>query len=176
MIQTSFFPDLASFETLLRTQAVPMRRAAMAQLRSPSEVDDVLQDMWLAAYRAWPSYRGEGAPTAWLRTILRRQIIDHRRRRRPTTDLSTATELAAGGPSAEAVIAARQSLARLSTNSGQLRGRDRMLLERCLVDGSSPTTVARDLGASPVTICGRARPAPRAAGGCRLDPTGPRRS
>jgi len=154
MISTSSFPppDLAGFETLLRAQSAPLRRAAMAQLRSAAEADDVLQDTWLAAYRAWPTFRHEGAPEAWLRTILRRQIIDRRRRQRPTTELSRLAELEGNDPSAESVIDARNALERLRANSDDLRGRDRMLLERCLVAGSSPTSIARDIGASPVTI------------------------
>jgi RNA polymerase sigma-70 factor, ECF subfamily len=40
---------------------------------------DVTQDVFLAAYQSWESYRGDGPLLSWLRGIARRKVADHLR-------------------------------------------------------------------------------------------------
>ena len=42
---------------------------------------DVTQEVFLAAVRAWDSYRGTGSRLTWLRAIARRKVVDHYRAR-----------------------------------------------------------------------------------------------
>lgn len=46
----------------------------------PEEARDLVQDVWLAALRAWPAYRGECPVWDWLRAIAYRMAQDRARR------------------------------------------------------------------------------------------------
>jgi len=52
----------------------------------PADADDVFQETFLAALRAWPRVRDDGRLDRWALTIASRKAIDHHRRgaRRPT--------------------------------------------------------------------------------------------
>jgi RNA polymerase sigma factor (sigma-70 family) len=60
----------------------PVTRAYCRSYRlSEDQVDDVIHDTFLAAYRNLPKYRRQTKFSSWLRTIARRQIFDQKRRR-----------------------------------------------------------------------------------------------
>lgn len=63
-----------------------------------AHVEDVAQEAFLHAIRAFPSYdvEGRGRPAIWLLTIARNLIIDHRKRRRETLQGTAPTD---DGPS-----------------------------------------------------------------------------
>ena len=61
---------------------------------------DVTQEVFLAAWQAWGSYRGDGAVLSWLRGIARRKVADHLRvkiRQRPTAETESLADPAAAG-------------------------------------------------------------------------------
>jgi len=41
------------------------------------EAKDLTQEVFLAALKAWGTYRGDASPLTWLRSIARRKIADH---------------------------------------------------------------------------------------------------
>ncbi len=55
-------------------------RYALSQTRDPSVAEDLVQETFLAALRSLASFRGDASLLTWLVSILRRKIIDHRRR------------------------------------------------------------------------------------------------
>ena len=57
-------------------------------LVNPADLEDVVQDTFVRAYRALPRYRGDACGRAWLLTIARRAAADATRRvvRRRRTD------------------------------------------------------------------------------------------
>jgi RNA polymerase sigma factor (sigma-70 family) len=60
------------------------------------DADDVYQETWLAALRAYPRLRAGSDLRAWVFTIAQRKAIDHvRRRRRQPVAVATGEELAA---------------------------------------------------------------------------------
>lgn len=61
---------------------------------------DLTQEVFLAAFKAWKSYRGDAAPLQWLRMIARNKVADYYRRSRPTVsveDVSLPAEAPADG-------------------------------------------------------------------------------
>src|SRR5690242_7095778 len=61
-----------------------------------SDVDDICQDVWLAARAALPRFEQRCAPPVWLRVLARNKIVDLWRRRpaaRTTFDSSMSAEL-----------------------------------------------------------------------------------
>lgn len=55
-------------------------RYALSLTRNPSKADDLVQDTFLNAYRAWHQYVAGSACRAWLFTICRNQFLRTRRR------------------------------------------------------------------------------------------------
>lgn len=47
-----------------------------------SDAEDLVQDVFMQAFRRWPTYRGEGDPAAWLYAIARRAALRRIGRRR----------------------------------------------------------------------------------------------
>ncbi len=41
---------------------------------------DLTQDVFLAAFKSWKSYRGDGSALSWLRSIARNKVADHFRK------------------------------------------------------------------------------------------------
>ncbi len=55
---------------------------------------DLTQDVFLAAWQGWSSYRGDGTALSWLRGIARRKVADHLRVRVGRRDSAEAERLA----------------------------------------------------------------------------------
>src|SRR5215469_6723814 len=92
--------------------------AVLAYLRhltgDREEAEELLQDTFVAAWRAGAGFAGRASARAWLCGIARRRARDGRRRRRPP---APAGEALAGLPAAgdgEAVVLARLELDRLA--------------------------------------------------------------
>ena len=79
-----------------RWQDVAARlRPFVARRVAPSEVDDVLQDVFVRAQRGLPTLKDSDSFTAWLFQIARRSVADHTRTRarHPLPDAEPSDEL-----------------------------------------------------------------------------------
>ena len=94
-----------------------------------------------AAFATFACYRIAGAMRDELRARRAREFCDLR-------DLDEADEPADPAPSADAALAARDVLASLSRALESLPDRERVLIERCYLDGVALSTVAAELGVS----------------------------
>src|SRR5690349_18452425 len=72
-------PDLVAFEQLVAEYQDRVYGIALRITGSPSEAEDVMQDAFLDAFRAWPAFRGEAAPTTWLYRIAVNAALKRRR-------------------------------------------------------------------------------------------------
>ena len=68
------------FVVQLRQADDRMRALAYSVLGSAQHMDDVLQDAYLKAYRAYGGFRGESSFATWLGSIVYRCCIDHGRK------------------------------------------------------------------------------------------------
>lgn len=57
----------------------------VCRLANPAEADDLSQEVFIAAYRALPSFRGDSAFGTWIYRIAVHVCSHHLRRRRPET-------------------------------------------------------------------------------------------
>jgi RNA polymerase sigma-70 factor (ECF subfamily) len=73
--------DLALFEVLMRRHNQRLFRAVRSILRDDSDVEDVLQDAYLAAYRNLGEFERRAAFSTWLTRIAMNRALDRRRRR-----------------------------------------------------------------------------------------------
>lgn len=74
--------DRALFEILMRRHNQRLFRAARGILGDDSEAEDVLQEAWVRAFHALPSFRGEAAVSTWLTRIAAHEALVRARRRR----------------------------------------------------------------------------------------------
>jgi DNA-directed RNA polymerase specialized sigma24 family protein len=56
----------ATYQKLLRQYAAPLQRLAHAYARSPTEQEDLFQEIALALWTALPGFRGDASERTWL--------------------------------------------------------------------------------------------------------------
>jgi RNA polymerase sigma factor (sigma-70 family) len=97
---------LPPFQTLLDAHARDVHRFLIATVGS-IEADDVYQETWLAALRAYPRLTDAANLKGWLFTIAHRKAIDHvRARARRATPVAEPADLPeAGGAGSEGAAA-----------------------------------------------------------------------
>jgi len=71
--------DAVPFERFLAEHQVVVMRYLSAAV-GPSDADDVFQETFLAALRAWPTATDDGRLDRWILRIASRKAIDHHRR------------------------------------------------------------------------------------------------
>jgi RNA polymerase sigma-70 factor (ECF subfamily) len=129
-----------------------------------TSVDDVCQEVWLAAREAWPRYRGECTPRVWLRVLARNKVIDVWRRRPDAVTLSSsladAPEVAktfgvkaATTPSRK--LARAEASRDLARALATLDADDREMLALRFLDGLKPAEIALVVGVRANTVSQR---------------------
>lgn len=116
-----------AFSQLVTMTRGPVYRLALAITGNAADAEDVLQETYLAAYRAAATFRGESSTRPWLLTIARHQAWRVRKRR------ATAGE-AAPIEDAENLESLGVAAGWGSANPEQIatRAQDREILERAL--------------------------------------------
>lgn len=71
--------DVAAFEELYRQHATRLYSLAYRMLGGASEAEDLLQEVFLLAYRKLRNFRGESALATWLYRLAMNQCLDHLR-------------------------------------------------------------------------------------------------
>ncbi|HEY1567123.1 MAG TPA: RNA polymerase sigma factor [Solirubrobacteraceae bacterium] len=88
---------LPPFQNLLDAHDRDVHRFLIASV-GPIDADDVYQETWLAALRAYPQLAGASNLKGWLFTIAHRKAIDHvRARARRATPVAEPADLSEGG-------------------------------------------------------------------------------
>ena len=72
-----------AFEVIVREYDERLRAFSYGLLRDRDAMDDVLQEVYLKAYRSLPSFRGESRLSTWLLRITYTTAISHLRSARP---------------------------------------------------------------------------------------------
>ena len=73
--------DLAAFEEIYRQHAGRLYSLACRMLGNPSDAEDLLQEIFLAAHRKLDSFRGDSALGTWLYRLAMNQCLDYLRSR-----------------------------------------------------------------------------------------------
>ena len=125
--------DVDAFERLYREHAPRLYALASRISGSPAEGEDLLQEIFLQAYRKLGSFRGEAALGTWLHRLAVNYCLDYvRSRRGKMTKLTTTLDAESG----------REPAARAETPN------DRLDLERAigrLPDGCREAFVLHDI-------------------------------
>ena len=78
-------PDQGAFERLAGKYRGPLTRHVGQMMRTPADVEDLVQEALAKAFAALPSYSPDYAFSTWLYRIATNHSIDHIRRRRLRT-------------------------------------------------------------------------------------------
>ena len=84
--------DSAAFEEIVRAHEATVYRLALRQLGSREDAEDAAQEVFLKAWTALGSFRGESKLSVWLYRITSNVCTDALRRRRETVSLSAENE------------------------------------------------------------------------------------
>jgi RNA polymerase sigma-70 factor (ECF subfamily) len=79
--------DRLAFELLVRRHNQRLYRAARAVLRSDQDAEDVLQQAWLAVFRALGQFRGDALFSTWATRITVNAAIAHARHLPPIAEV-----------------------------------------------------------------------------------------
>jgi RNA polymerase sigma-70 factor, ECF subfamily len=138
--------DRAAFEQLYHRYARMVHGVLLA--RAPrSEVDDLVQDVFLFAWRKLDTLREAGAFGGWLATIARNRAFDFHRRKEETAELTAEV--------AEGVAAPPQPQAEALAVLGVIRAlpeayRETLILR--LVEGMTGPEIAARTGLTPASV------------------------
>ena len=152
--------DAQSFEPLVQKYSPRVFATARRYARRESEVEDIVQEVWLKAYQKLNGYRGEAPFEHWLMRLTVRTCYDflraHQRNREAAfTDLSQPEKdwldhfVSEAEPSSEEAVAARQLVDRILAALSPaarlvitlLEIEDRPVKEIAKLTGWSPTLV-----------------------------------
>ena len=94
--------ERAAFESLYRTHAKRIYSLAYRFAGNAAEAEELLQDIFLLAYRKLASFRGEAALSTWLHRLAVNRCLDHVRSRAARQDAVTEPLNAAAPPARRA--------------------------------------------------------------------------
>jgi RNA polymerase sigma-70 factor (ECF subfamily) len=143
--------DRAALGQLIRRHGPGLRRFAAGMLRNADDAEDLVQEVFLRAWRAADRYDPDlGAVSTWLYRIASRLAIDRNRRTtlRRFLGLEAAPDPLDDSPGPEATLAARQELAQIRARLERLPDRQRRALLMRAAGGLSTAEIALALGIS----------------------------
>lgn len=73
--------DMAAFEEIYKRHHRRVYSICLRMLQSPSEAEDLTQDVFIQLYRKIGSFRGDSAFTTWLHRMTVNQVLMHFRKR-----------------------------------------------------------------------------------------------
>jgi RNA polymerase sigma-70 factor, ECF subfamily len=145
--------DHDAFTTLLRRHDASMRRVASRLLGSRTAMDDALQNAYLKAYKAMPTFREDARFGSWLYRIVANACLDElRRSRRAVNQVATSHDIASTTPGPERIVSAAD-MARLALAT--LTADQRATLVLVDGEGFDNQTAAEILGVAPGTVASR---------------------
>lgn len=85
--------DRMTFERVMRSNNQRLYRTVRAMVRSDDEAEDIVQETYVKAFRAWNSFEGRARVSSWITRIAINETLDRQRHRRPTEPLNEASNI-----------------------------------------------------------------------------------
>lgn len=148
---------MLSFEAVYMAHVAQVRTRIAQRVSNSADVDDLVSETMIAAWRALPRYEERGTPiTAWLGTIAHNTLVSYYRRQRPSSAPLDGIE-ASDNPALEAET--RIEFASVRAAIAELGERERMILLARFEDDREYADIASELGVGVPTarvLCSRA--------------------
>jgi len=151
--------DRLALEAVFREQA-PAIGALLARLVGASaDLEDLRQNTFVAAIRAFPRFRGDASVKTWLARIAINVVHEYlrnpeRRRHTPLELLDAGDEAALGAPP-DRIAAGRRAMARFYRHLDALRPKKRICFVLHVIEGRSFEEVAALVGVPRFTVRSR---------------------
>jgi len=115
------------FLDLLHHNKSRIQRLCSAYLNSPSDIDDLFQEIMTNLWNALPGFRGDSHPNTWLYRIAVNTALLYRRKQRPSSPLPE-IELRDESPSTHQNLEDAERLAALRQAIAALPDQDRLII------------------------------------------------
>jgi RNA polymerase sigma-70 factor (ECF subfamily) len=99
--------DVAAFGILVERYQRPMAALVARMTASSDDVDDIVQELFIRAWKGLPRFRGDAQFSTWLYRIAVNTALKHRSRHKNEMALSLSTEEITGG--AESLVTPRDA-------------------------------------------------------------------
>jgi len=136
--------DATAFDEIYRRYRRMVHGLLIARV-APADADDLLQDVFLQAWRLLPSLREPAAFGAWLAAIARHRAVDHLRVTPPVDPLD---DRARAWPTADAHLRAERAMAAIRALPEAYR--EPLILR--LVEGMTGPEIAERTGLTPGSV------------------------
>lgn len=155
--------DRAAFESLFRRHVDATHRFALRMLDSDAALaEEAVQESWVKVWRKLPDFEGRSAFTTWLFSIVSRQAMDLRRRRRPVAvdneilePLAVRDSLRSRHGDPHTVVVAEELWQTLLLALSELPWRQRAVWLLREIEGFSYAEIARVLDTSETVVRGQ---------------------
>ena len=141
-----------AFQALMQRCNARLYRIARGILGDEAEAEDTLQDAYVRAFAALPSFRGEASLDTWLTAILVNEARGRLRRRRPHVELKLVEERPQAQPSPEAQVSHAEARRMLERAIDALPAGFRAVFVLREVEGCSVAETAQALAITAVTV------------------------
>jgi RNA polymerase sigma-70 factor, ECF subfamily len=172
LIERCLRGDAHAQRELFRRERVRVRARLRQLLGHDRDVDDLVQDVFLAVFRGLRAFRGDSSLATWIdRCTVRAAFARLRRERARPRFEGSAEDTAAVTERTERLVLAREALARLQEILGRVRGENRRAFALHAIEGYPVAEVAAIMQSTVLAIKARARRARRyVEGEAELDP------
>jgi RNA polymerase sigma-70 factor, ECF subfamily len=143
--------DADAQRTLFRREYPRVFRTVARILGESRDVDDLVQETFVSAYRALGAFRGDAKLSTWLDRIAVRLVFHHLRTKRSTITLDHVPELEDDGGRVDARAHAREGLRRLYAVLAELTPDARTAFALFAIDGRTIAEVAALTGTTTIT-------------------------
>jgi RNA polymerase sigma-70 factor (ECF subfamily) len=162
--------DVAAFGVLVERYQRPMAALVARMTGNPDDVDDIVQELFIRAWKGLPRFRGDAQFSTWLYRIAVNTAIKHRSRRRNEAAVSLSAEERIGGADglrapADApahqggdpfeLAVAREREAQVRTAVGTLPEKQRTVVALHYFEGRSCEEISEIIGCSVGTVWSR---------------------
>ncbi|MEV8378531.1 sigma-70 family RNA polymerase sigma factor [Kribbella sp. NPDC056861] len=148
--------DADAFAAVIERHGPAMFRYARRMLNDHGDAEEVVQDAFVAAWKALPEFRGESALRTWLFTLTARKAIDLLRKKRPTpVGDETLSALPAGGSDPVDPAVRTELLEALDAALAELPDRQRAVWLLREIEEMSYHEIAEVLATTPTVVRGQ---------------------
>jgi RNA polymerase sigma-70 factor (ECF subfamily) len=152
LIERARLQDDDAFRELFRSHLEGVHRIVYRLVGPSPDLDDLIQTVFVEAFRSLPAFRGDALFSTWLARIAVRVTMHAVRRRPPRAARLDEEEHQARAAGPERTTAAREGLAILDGLLGELRPKRRAAFVLHVLEGHSMEEVAVILNASVAAV------------------------
>lgn len=148
--------DVRAYEQLVRRYQGPMFRLAVRMLANRGDAEDVVQEVFLTAWRSLAGLQEESAFVGWLYRMVTNRCLNVIRARRATVDVDLAQRESRGaGSRPERTVEVSEQLAAVTAALHRLTGEQRACWLLREVHGRSYEEIAQAVGVTTTAVRGR---------------------